>query len=659
MSRDTRIRLLATLVLAASLLASGGLTVALSGMAGRYKLVYTDRAEEGQTWEVSAGIAMGAFRGIFVNWLWMRANDMKEDGKYYEAVELARAITKLQPRFPRVWVFHAWNLAYNISVMTNTAEERWQWVNAGIRLLRDEGIPANPNDMLLHKELAWIYIHKICEWTDDANQYYKRRFAAEWTINLGEPPAREPADRDRDHAIAKYVAWLKEIADAPSTEEELAKRNPKAATLLQRIKEAGVKSPQGALDRYETYTHLLHSSHATAVRQHTPEVLAGVARLVEDPGFKDAWTDTLHYLRRAVLTDVYHMEPDRMIRYTEKFGPLDWRSAAAHSLYWSMKGVEVGTGRWYTGNAEDFDFLNTDRIVVQSVQELFRYGDVYFDFTEFRATQSSSAMLLLMPNPHFVKPYGDMLTEVEARSAMSFANVDDKHTRGYRPMAGGYENFLRDAVCFFYARGDRRNAEYWLRVLRTWPGANLAGPKDRADYTLPLDDFVVKELSDRVGTPNVAVSQITGSLVGAYAVGLLGGDLEMFQAQFEYAKKFHAAYFERQYRTTNVDINEARMGMMPKDFRELAGAVFAQFISSLNLENAEIVYGRASNDLRLSAYDTLHGIHQAQVEAQARDEGGRSFEQIFPPPQGIEAFRAEQKRRELEQQQRENSAEKK
>lgn len=114
---------------------------------------------------------MGAFRGIFVNWLWFRANEMKEKGQYYEAMELARAITTLQPRFPQVWVFHVWNMAYNISVATNTPEERWQWVNAGVRLLRKDGIRANPNDMLLHKELAWIFLHKIVGITDDANQY--------------------------------------------------------------------------------------------------------------------------------------------------------------------------------------------------------------------------------------------------------------------------------------------------------------------------------------------------------------------------------------------------------------------------------------------------------------------------------------------------------
>ena len=101
----------------------------------------------------------------------LRAAMTRVIGKYIEANELAKVITQLQPRFPRVWVFHAWNMSYNISVATQTPQERWDWVNAGIKLLRDEGIPANPNDLLLHKELAWIFMHKIGGITDDANQY--------------------------------------------------------------------------------------------------------------------------------------------------------------------------------------------------------------------------------------------------------------------------------------------------------------------------------------------------------------------------------------------------------------------------------------------------------------------------------------------------------
>ena len=136
MSRDRLTQLIALVIMATLLFASGGIGLMLTASAGRHKLVYTDVAEKGQPPQVALGIAMGAFRGVFVNFLWIRANHLKEEGKYHEAIELARAITKLQPRFPRVWVFHAWNMAYNISVTTQTPEERWNWVSAGINILR-------------------------------------------------------------------------------------------------------------------------------------------------------------------------------------------------------------------------------------------------------------------------------------------------------------------------------------------------------------------------------------------------------------------------------------------------------------------------------------------------------------------------------------------
>src|SRR6185295_15802714 len=103
MNRGTRVQILASIVMLLALGASSVFAVSMAGLTGRYKLVYTTRAEDAASWEVSAGIAMGAFRGIFVNWLWIRANDLKEAGKFHEANDLANAITKLQPRFPRVW----------------------------------------------------------------------------------------------------------------------------------------------------------------------------------------------------------------------------------------------------------------------------------------------------------------------------------------------------------------------------------------------------------------------------------------------------------------------------------------------------------------------------------------------------------------------------
>jgi hypothetical protein len=168
MKRDSIIQIVAACILLAALGTSVTLAVSLTASTGRHRLSYTDTAEEGQPPQVSLGIAMGAFRGLFVNMLWIRANNLKEDGRFYESMDLARVITKLQPRYPQVWVFHAWNMGYNISVQTHTQAERWQWVQAGINLLRDQGLPANPNDLLIHKELGWMFLHKIGGYMDEA-----------------------------------------------------------------------------------------------------------------------------------------------------------------------------------------------------------------------------------------------------------------------------------------------------------------------------------------------------------------------------------------------------------------------------------------------------------------------------------------------------------
>ena len=78
MTRDSVIQCVAAAVLVASLTASGVLATRLSNSAAVHRLVYTDTAEKGAPPEVALGIAMGAFRGIFVNYLWMRANALKE-----------------------------------------------------------------------------------------------------------------------------------------------------------------------------------------------------------------------------------------------------------------------------------------------------------------------------------------------------------------------------------------------------------------------------------------------------------------------------------------------------------------------------------------------------------------------------------------------------
>jgi hypothetical protein len=122
-------------------------------------------------------VALGGFRGLIANMLWMRATDLQDSGKYFEMAQLADWITKLEPGFSQVWTHAAWNLAYNISVKFPAPEDRWRWVKRGIELLRDEGLKYNPDDVLIHRELAWYFQHKMGMNLDDANMYYKQEWA--------------------------------------------------------------------------------------------------------------------------------------------------------------------------------------------------------------------------------------------------------------------------------------------------------------------------------------------------------------------------------------------------------------------------------------------------------------------------------------------------
>src|SRR5438046_310198 len=127
MRRETRVQLIAAACMLGFLGGGGVLATQIAASGGKDEPVDAATAEMGDPLQVALGVAIGAFRGLFVNYLWTRANDLKEEGKFYEAVDLAKTITKLQPHFPKVWQFHAWNLAYNISVSTNTPQERWNW----------------------------------------------------------------------------------------------------------------------------------------------------------------------------------------------------------------------------------------------------------------------------------------------------------------------------------------------------------------------------------------------------------------------------------------------------------------------------------------------------------------------------------------------------
>ena len=122
---------------------------------------------------------LGGFRGILSEIVWFRADRLQNEGRYSEMAQLANILVTLEPRTPEVWAYAAWNLSYNISVMMPTDEDRWRWVEAGLKLLRDDGLRLNPESPELHRELAWLFLSKIGGSVDAASRLYARKWGAE------------------------------------------------------------------------------------------------------------------------------------------------------------------------------------------------------------------------------------------------------------------------------------------------------------------------------------------------------------------------------------------------------------------------------------------------------------------------------------------------
>lgn len=643
MSQNIRVRLVAMIVMIIGLVASGYLSTSIAASQGRNELVYTDRAEDGDPPEIALGIALGAFRGIFVNILWLEATNAKEEGRFYESIELARMITKLQPRLAEVWVFHAWNMAYNISVTTHTPEERMTWVTAGLDLIRKEGLRANPNDMHMHKELAWMFLHKIGGYTDDANQHYKRRFAYQWHNIMGPAPTIDPAERERHQVVDLYLGWIQRIAQAPNSRAQLNEQNPVAEQIAReaesildlsgRIGQSTVADEE-FLSRYQLDRELVKAGKLWLIAGDGSPKSQAMNELRSRLGSEEDWEDLANYARKHLLINEYNMEPVRMAQQVKKFGPIDWRAPAAHSLYWASRGTDVGRMEVSARNRATLDFLNAFRIVMQSIQELWRHGDIYFNYLDVH--QGRAAYYQGVPNVYFVPTYGFMFNEV-----MNASGVYESSTKPYRQYSVGYENFLRDAVRFFYRRGDNANAEFWFDKLRNFEGMNLNDPDRVYEMSLSLKEFADKQLYDSLGSPQVATSEVYGSLQNAFFNGLLVSDIDVFNGQWDYARKAHAYYFKQQFNEVVASTSTARMEFMDRDFAFMAGEMFANMIMTVHPEQAELLFDNAPDDLKRYAYDSLATQFKPLVDQMVEEGKSEPFEFLFSEPAGMAAFRVQ------------------
>ncbi|MFM1936207.1 MAG: hypothetical protein RI990_1166 [Planctomycetota bacterium] len=640
--RDRTVQFLAAAAAAMGVTAAGTLLPRVLDASDRGQLRYTNVSVEGAPPIVALGSAVGALRGLVVDYLWIRLQQMRQEGQYYDARRLAELITKLQPRFGEVWAFHGHNLAYNLSVAMKTPEERWRLVNAGIDLVRGQGIRYNPNDLILYKELGWWFAHKIDGLSDDAHFHYKRELAREWHLVLGEPPESQEA----------RAAWLDAIADAPDTWEELVARDPGVESLVEAIRaKTRAVDPEFRLELDRDFLMALGRWNAVKsgpgyarifglhdqFRRRDP-MYAAIDDVLSEPERRASVVRLAAWLRKRVLLDVYNMDPRVMARYTREFGPFDWRHPQAHAFYWTKLGSEVGAER-YDNDEDVYRILNDDRTSIQAMQSLAHSGLMRVD----PLSQDNPARL-----------YDSRWIPVIDRY---FRDLYRKHyeTRGGGPdtFVDFYENFMAQAVRELYHAGETEEAQRILDQLDELCGRGGLVPNNK--YVAPLDVFVRNStFGEYEQVPDVARTDVAAILRRGFLEGYLLGRQKVLDEALAFARDLTEFFRTNRYTDFRTRMGDARLADMIGSLERSVEDVLAGIMRdpSIPLVERLTIYNRLPEDQRAMVYDAA--LRQIETDWAASPFGasGQPVSSLFAEPPNMDAYRARQAEQERERAER-------
>ena len=598
-----------------------------------YRLTYNSERSAAIPKHIMWGqVALGSFRGIFVDFLWYRAFQMKQAGQHREALQLSKWICQLQPRFDQVWSYRAWDMAYNISVTTHTQEERWNWVNKGIRLLRDEGARYNPDSVVIKKELAWIFFHKIGGMSDDVHWYYRRKLAREWQQVLGSPEGQ---------TAEQVIARMQAVALAPDSVQQL-RENERVDKLLDQLEAIGYTASDVSPAKNEKLLRAIGSILMYLFSEDGPymvslppwaEQLDGqVIELMRDEQMKEGFDTLVPFLRKKVLRDTYNMDAQYMWQMMAPrkddqaddplavqgfgFGPMDWRHPAAHSAYWAAQGIESAEK---SRNKRDIDQLNTDRLIIHSMQALTRTGRVTYD--------PVSEYIDMMPDPRFIEPY---------KWAMEYGT--ERIKRGeYGPKVqsnydSGYENFLLQAIRWSYLYGEEMTA--W-RYFREWRKKFIDQPHNKEKVNMDLDQLIEQQMRE-TSHMFVNVQQFIESLVRrAFLYGMTKGDRQIFGKFIRLARQEYERYQESRRTTKTAD--QDRMRLPP--WRDLVTAVYLKMMKDPQLHlltRARLWRRTPDGALMRRTYDQIMPIVRMQVEGR---DPPMDADKLLPEPPGMAEYR--------------------
>jgi hypothetical protein len=492
-----------------------------------------------------ATIATGAFRGLVVDVLWMRADKLKDEGQFFDARQLAEWITILQPRFASVWEFQAWNMAYNISVAipATQPDQRWRWVRNGYELLRDEAIDKYKlKNITLYRELARIFQHKIGGVSDDAHKYYKLQLAL----------SMEPLLSSEDNQLGPQDnRYFDALAEAPVSWQEIVS-DPNVASLVKALKSAD----NTFSDEAEFVNHYL------SLRQDSRRFNPEAGRTIDDFRGSDALKKFDIFAKARQLRKIWKLDPVLMRDLNKTYGPidftdpnthlpLDWRLPDCHAIYWGVKGLQIAASE--QSRKIDITETNTDRIVGHSLQNLFRNGKLFIRDMKLQVPVEGSQEpqtqifkeVFLRPDLRMFDPYNKSVLAV-------LEKYKDEKEGTLVSLQNGHRNMLKNAVLSFYQSGHKQKAQQIYNELRKL--------YDLPEFKVPLVEFARKRFLEELETIGIddAKEQVILLLRESFFLYAIRDD-ETAYGRENLAKEIHD-YYQKKYLDENrIDLPDFKV----------------------------------------------------------------------------------------------------
>jgi len=598
-------RLVQLLVLAAGLAAlavAGWVQTAMETQREALKLV-TVTADESIVKHPKTAllqIAPGGLRAPFLNYLWIRSQQLKQEGKLFDAKQLRDMICDLMPHSSGVWIFHAWDMAWNISVMTHTPQERWMWVHNGMRLLRDKGLYYNPDDIVIYRELAWIFFSKMGRYMDQMHLTYKRRWAGLMQHVLGAPPPSGTTEEVLDA--------FRPIAEAPDRLQALLS-DPAAARFVTELRRNGIEPDAEFLRLYNRF-----SDDPLVAPFYWPRTPAdnerdkALAALMNDPAQAAGRAMVLAFTRRKILREEYRMDPEWMLQLMEKYGPLDWRQVNAHAIYWATVGLNRVEGK----SMGEIEPLNTGRVLLGGLKALTRTGKLYYTPNPGNPEEP---FIDWQPDWRFIEP----THQAYLAGARQLVGPDGDLLAEENYFRDGHLTYLNNAILQLYI-GDRAElAQHYYQVMN-----DLLRPEGKM-YKLPLPEFIRAKFRD-IGAPTSEMYRALwmGALRSAYRA-LAGGDLDGYRR--------YRAFSARTYRSF-LETTGDKPRLRPPEFKKQEAAFLATFMvqpQAVGIHVPLLAKVRVYAALDMARRRELYPLVADHLRQEC-EQAGLDFEKAFPAP---------------------------